>query len=54
MGVIAPSQSSWSSPVVLVPKETPQGEIQNEIRYCVDYRKVNAFTELDNYPMPGK
>ena len=45
-GIIKPSYSPYASPVVLVRKKS------GKLRLTIDYRKINARTIRDSYPIP--
>jgi hypothetical protein len=39
-------KTEWLSPIVIVPKKN------GKLRVCVDYRKLNAVTKVDPFPLP--
>ena len=65
VGIIYPiSDNNWVSPVQVVPKKSGITVVKNEDdqlvltrvqigwRECIDYRKLNAMTRKDHFPLP--
>ncbi|MDI6015466.1 reverse transcriptase/ribonuclease H family protein, partial [Escherichia coli] len=45
-GFITPSNAPYASPVLMVRKAN------GELRFCVDYRRLNAISRRNQYPLP--
>ena len=45
-GAIQPSKSPWCNAIVLVRKK------DGTLRFCIDFRKLNARTKKDSFPLP--
>ncbi|OWY97496.1 reverse transcriptase [Phytophthora megakarya] len=45
--LVEDSESPWASPIGIVLKKNGV-----DIRMCIDYRVVNSFIQLSNYPLP--
>jgi hypothetical protein len=46
-GLIKHSDSPWTSPIVIILKKNGV-----DIRMCINYRILNGFIQLSNYPLP--
>ena len=46
-GIIQPSSSDWSAPLIMIPKKEP-----GKYRIVIDHRGLNTLVRRDNYPLP--
>ena len=50
-GLVREVESPYAAPVVVAPKKDEQGK-WTDLRYAIDYRRLNAVTVRDQYPTP--
>ena len=48
LGIVEPSQAKSGAPVHMVRKE----ESETGFRFCIDFKQVNQFVEVEPYPLP--
>ena len=51
-GFWRPSSSPYAAPILFAPKVRDDGQFDGW-RLCVDYRKLNAITKQDKFPLPN-
>lgn len=51
-GIVQPSNSEWSSPVFVAYQRSYGSDKPPKPRKVVDYRRLNAVTRSDTYPIP--
>jgi RNase H-like domain found in reverse transcriptase/Reverse transcriptase (RNA-dependent DNA polymerase)/Integrase zinc binding domain/Integrase core domain len=49
-GHIRKSESEWRAPITIAPKRASDGTM-SDLRFCVNYRRLNAVTRDDAYPI---
>ena len=47
MPSFSPSKSAWALVLVVIVRKKDRSA-----RFCIDYRKLNAVTRKDSYPLP--
>lgn len=52
-GIIEPSNSEWSAPLLIVPKRVDNSSGIKKYRVVVDYRELNKRIQNDRFPLPN-
>ena len=50
-GLVREIESPYAAPVVVAPKKDESGQ-WTDLRYAIDYRRLNSVTVRDQYPAP--